>query len=88
MLLLNLMVVASTLTTGWHYGTDVIGGILVAVTAAVATHRLRPSLQFVPPSYEISVAPRIPETTLTNTSARQTALQSRLSVEGEGNLQS
>ena len=33
MLLLNLAVVVSTMTTGWHYGTDVIGGI---VTAGIA----------------------------------------------------
>ena len=45
MLILNLLVVASTLTTGWHYGSDVAGGIVVAVFAATVTHRLRPWLQ-------------------------------------------
>ena len=45
MLFLNLLVVASTLTTGWHYGSDVAGGILVAAFAASVTHRLRPWLQ-------------------------------------------
>jgi membrane-associated phospholipid phosphatase len=45
MLILNLLVVASTLTTGWHYGNDVAGGILVAVFAASVTHRLRPWLR-------------------------------------------
>jgi membrane-associated phospholipid phosphatase len=29
--LLSAMIVASTLTTGWHYFSDVLGGILVAV---------------------------------------------------------
>ncbi|MEO2031124.1 MAG: phosphatase PAP2 family protein [Planctomycetaceae bacterium] len=77
MLILNLMVVVSTLTTGWHYGTDVIGGGLVALTAAAATHRLRPCLQFVP---------AMPDASRTNTSTRQTALQSRPSANGEGNL--
>ena len=44
-LVLNLMVVVSTLTTGWHYGSDVFGGILVAAIAVLVTHWLRPHLQ-------------------------------------------
>lgn len=45
MLILNLMVVVSTLTTGWHYGTDVVGGVVVAAIAACTTHQLRPYLR-------------------------------------------
>lgn len=40
MLLLNLAVVASTVCAGWHYGTDVIGGLVVAVGAVLVTRRL------------------------------------------------
>lgn len=40
MLFLNLMVVVSTLTTGWHYGADVVGGVVVAVLAATITRQL------------------------------------------------
>ncbi|MEZ6061180.1 MAG: phosphatase PAP2 family protein [Planctomycetaceae bacterium] len=39
MLLLNCAVAASTMTTGWHYGSDVAGGLLTAA-AAVAAARL------------------------------------------------
>jgi len=45
MLVLNLTVVVSTVTTGWHYGSDVFGGILVTVFAVLLTHWLRPHLQ-------------------------------------------
>jgi len=44
MLILNLGVVASTLTTGWHYGSDVIGGFLVAVAAVLVTRWVRSNL--------------------------------------------
>ena len=37
MLILNLMVVASTMTTGWHYGSDVVGGVLIAGAAVVVS---------------------------------------------------
>ncbi len=37
MLLLNIGVAISTVTTGWHYGIDVIGGLLVAVLAVLIT---------------------------------------------------
>jgi hypothetical protein len=35
--LLNAAVIVSTLTTGWHYGTDVIGGGVTAVLAIAAS---------------------------------------------------
>ena len=41
-LLLNLAVIASTLTTGWHYFADVLGGALVAAAGIVAAKRLEP----------------------------------------------
>jgi len=44
MLVLNLAVVVSTVTTGWHYGSDVLGGIAVAGCAVLATNLLRPRL--------------------------------------------
>lgn len=37
MLVLNLGVVVSTLTTGWHYGADVVGGALTAAAAILTT---------------------------------------------------
>ncbi|MCA9086720.1 MAG: phosphatase PAP2 family protein [Planctomycetaceae bacterium] len=37
MLLLNGGVIASTVMTGWHYGVDVIGGLLVALLAVFLT---------------------------------------------------
>ncbi|MCP4175861.1 MAG: phosphatase PAP2 family protein [Fuerstiella sp.] len=37
MLLLNAGVAISTVTTGWHYGIDVIGGLLVAALAVMIT---------------------------------------------------
>jgi membrane-associated phospholipid phosphatase len=37
MLLLNVGVAISTVTTGWHYGIDVIGGLLVAALAVLIT---------------------------------------------------
>lgn len=57
MLILNLMVVISTLTTGWHYASDVIGGAAVAAMAVFLTQRLRPWLQDdLPPTAEIESA--------------------------------
>jgi len=44
MLVLNLAVAASTVTTGWHYATDVLGGIGVAAVSVLATGYLRPRL--------------------------------------------
>lgn len=41
MLLLNIAVAVSTVTTGWHYATDVIGGLLVAVASVLITNWLR-----------------------------------------------
>lgn len=41
MLLLNLAVAISTVTTGWHYATDVLGGIGIAVIAVLMTRSLR-----------------------------------------------
>ncbi len=54
MLLLNVAVVASTMTTGWHYGSDVAGGILTAVVAVAVAGLLNRRLsgnspQAVPP---------------------------------------
>ena len=40
MVLLNSAVCVSTVTTGWHYATDVVGGILVAVAAVQITRIL------------------------------------------------
>lgn len=40
MLILNIGVAVSTVTTGWHYGTDVLGGILVAAVAVATTEWL------------------------------------------------
>jgi membrane-associated phospholipid phosphatase len=40
MLVLNLAVVASTMTTGWHYGADVIGGTVTAVVAVLVSRVL------------------------------------------------
>jgi len=45
MLLLNLTVVASTLTTGWHYGSDLLGGLLVAGLSIAATEQLRKRIE-------------------------------------------
>ncbi len=44
MLVLNLAVAASTVTTGWHYATDVLGGIAVAVVSVLVTTYLRPRM--------------------------------------------
>ncbi|MFM9960690.1 MAG: phosphatase PAP2 family protein [Planctomycetaceae bacterium] len=38
--LLNLAVIVSTLTTGWHYFADVCSGVAVAVVAIAASHAL------------------------------------------------
>ena len=37
---LNCAVVAATLTTGWHYVSDVVGGVLVGVTVIALVHCL------------------------------------------------
>ena len=42
--ILNAAVIAATLTTGWHYFTDVIGGVLLAVAVIWLTKRLEPWL--------------------------------------------
>ncbi|APZ94342.1 phosphatase PAP2 family protein [Fuerstiella marisgermanici] len=44
MLLLNVLVVASTMTTGWHYFSDVVSGALLAVVGIVVVNRLQPWL--------------------------------------------
>lgn len=44
MLLLNIGVAISTVTTGWHYGTDVVGGLFVAAVAVATTEWLGPWL--------------------------------------------
>lgn len=41
MLFLNLAVAISTVTTGWHYATDVVGGLVTAVIAVLITRCLR-----------------------------------------------
>ena len=43
--ILNAAVIAATLTTGWHYFTDVIGGVLLAVVVILLTKRLEPWLR-------------------------------------------
>ncbi|MEQ9407273.1 MAG: phosphatase PAP2 family protein [Fuerstiella sp.] len=40
MVILNAAVLVATLTTGWHYGSDVVGGILTAVAAVLTTKGL------------------------------------------------
>jgi membrane-associated phospholipid phosphatase len=41
--LLSAMIIASTLTSGWHYGVDVIGGLVVAVLSlTISKHILAP----------------------------------------------
>ncbi len=40
MIVLNVAVCISTVTTGWHYATDVLGGIVVAVAAVQITRFL------------------------------------------------
>ncbi len=40
--LVNLAVIFSTLTTGWHYFADVVGGVLVAVVVIWLTNALKP----------------------------------------------
>ncbi len=44
MLILNLAVIASTMTLGWHYFADVVAGILLAVVGIVFVSRLQPWL--------------------------------------------
>jgi membrane-associated phospholipid phosphatase len=39
--IVNLLVIVSTMTTGWHYFADVLGGAAVALTAIGLTFRLR-----------------------------------------------
>ena len=41
---LNIAVVAATLTTGWHYFADVIGGSVLAIAAIAVCHALEPWL--------------------------------------------
>jgi membrane-associated phospholipid phosphatase len=45
MILLNAGVAISTVTTGFHYATDVIGGIVTAAVAVMICDRLAPWLQ-------------------------------------------
>jgi membrane-associated phospholipid phosphatase len=45
--LLNLAVIVSTLTTGWHYFADVFSGIAVAVVAVAVSHALEASFNAV-----------------------------------------
>ena len=40
MIVLNATVVLSTMTTGWHYASDVVGGVLTALAAVLITRRL------------------------------------------------
>ena len=47
-LLLNLAVIASTLTTGWHYFADVISGVAVAVVAITVSHAVELSFAYEP----------------------------------------
>jgi membrane-associated phospholipid phosphatase len=42
------LICISTMTTGWHYGIDVMGGIAVAVVAIAASNRLFAVLRFLP----------------------------------------
>lgn len=74
MLVLNLLVVISTLTTGWHYGTDVIGGTLVAVMAATFTSRLRRHLKAELPENGVPRESLVADEALTSRSARQMTL--------------
>lgn len=41
---LGVLILISTLTTGWHYLTDVIGGLLLTVLATVAARIILPTL--------------------------------------------
>jgi len=64
MLLLNIAVVLATLTTGWHYLTDVIGGGLLAAIVITVSYRLEPWLQqecfsFVPAEMSWSNSPAV-----------------------------
>jgi membrane-associated phospholipid phosphatase len=38
--LLAALVCVSTVLTGWHYGVDVLGGLLVAMMTALAVRRI------------------------------------------------
>ncbi|VAX37132.1 hypothetical protein MNBD_PLANCTO02-232 [hydrothermal vent metagenome] len=44
-LLLNLCVIAATLTTGWHYMTDVLGGAILAFFVIWLSYRIEPWLK-------------------------------------------
>lgn len=57
MILLNAAVIVATLTTGWHYGTDVLGGVITAVMAVMLTRGLRPWLQAESPEAHGTVSP-------------------------------
>ncbi|MCH8829985.1 MAG: phosphatase PAP2 family protein [Planctomycetes bacterium] len=52
--LLNAACIAATMTTGWHYFTDVLGGILVAVLVIVVTNRAEPWLAGTKPNRRAS----------------------------------
>lgn len=41
----NALVIVGTLTTGWHYGVDVIAGAVLAAIVIVVTARLRPWIE-------------------------------------------
>jgi len=48
--IVNSAVVAATLTSGWHYGIDILGGIVVAAVTILITNRLQPWLAATSPS--------------------------------------
>lgn len=48
--LLNIAMIIATMATGWHYVTDVIAGILVAIFVIILTNRLEPWLTRTAPS--------------------------------------
>ena len=52
-LLLNVLVVTSTMTTGWHYFADVVSGALLAAVGIAVVNRLQPWL------YEEDGQPRL-----------------------------
>lgn len=52
-LALNFCVILSTITTGWHYLSDVIGGVVVAGMALSVMHLARNRLQLAPCDREV-----------------------------------
>jgi membrane-associated phospholipid phosphatase len=40
LVLVSAMVILSTMTTGWHYFVDVLGGILLAILSILLAKRL------------------------------------------------